>query len=137
MNSIIIYFSLLGHNRRIAEEIAENENCDLLEFASGSIFRVFQYLMGEKRLAKKAKKVNLDVANYNEIIICGPIWGGKPAPAINALLDNLDMKGKNVSCYITYTQDYGDSEEIIKNYIEKNNGKVIEIKFTKISKKEK
>ena len=134
MNSIIIYFSLLGHNRRIAEEIAEKENSDLLEFASGSIFRGFQYLMGKKRLAKKAKKINVDVANYNEIIICGPIWGGKPAPAINALLKNLDMKGKNVSCYMTYSQDYGNSEDIIKDLIQINSGEVQEIKFNKISK---
>lgn len=134
MNSIIIYFTLLGHNRRIAEEIAEKENCDLQEFASGSIFRGFQYLMGKKRLAKKAKKVNLDVANYNEIIICGPIWGGKPAPAIQALLDNLDITGKKVRCYFTYSQDYGNSEDIVKNLIQNNSGEVKEIRFNKISK---
>jgi len=134
MNSIIIYFTLLGHNRRIAEEIAEKENCDLQEFASGSIFRGFQYLMGKKRLAKKAKKVNLDVANYNEIIICGPIWGGKPAPAIKALLDNLDITGKKVRCYFTYSQDYGNSEDIVKNLIQNNSGEVKEIRFNKISK---
>ena len=134
MNSIIIYFTLLGHNRHIAEEIAERENCELLEFAAGSIVRGFQYLMGKKRLAKKAKKINVDIANYNEIIICGPIWGGKPAPAINALLNNLDMKGKTVSCYMTYSQDYGNSEDIIKDLIQKNSGEVQEIKFNKISK---
>lgn len=134
MNSIIIYFSLLGHNRRIAEEIAERENCELLEFAAGSIFRGFQYLMGKKRLAKKAKKINVDIGNYNEIIICGPIWGGKPAPAINALLNNLEMKGKTVSCYMTYGQDYGNSEDIITSLIQKNSGIVKEIKFNKISK---
>lgn len=134
MNSIIIYFSLLGHNRRIAEEIAEKENYNLLEFASGSIFRGFQYLMGKKRLAKKAKKINVDVANYSEIIICGPIWGGKPAPAINALLNNLDMRGKNIRCYFTYTQDYGNSEDMAKNLIQNNSGIVKEIGFKKISK---
>jgi len=90
--------------------------------------------MGKKRLAKKAKKINVDVANYNEIIICGPIWGGKPAPAIKALLNNLDMKGKNVSCNMTYSQDYGNSEDIIKDLIQKNSGEVQEIKFNKISK---
>ncbi len=134
MDSIIIYFTLLVHNRHIAEEIAERENCELLEFAAGSIFRGFQYLMGKKRLAKKAKKINVDIANYNEIIICGPIWGGKPAPAIKTLLDNLDITGKKVRCYFTYSQDYGNSEEIITSLIQKNSGIVKEIKFNKISK---
>jgi len=35
---------------------------------------------------------------------------------------------------MTYTQDYGNSEGIITNYIQKNSGCVKEIKFNKISK---
>lgn len=134
MNTIVIYFTIFGHNRRTAEEIAERENCDLIEFSPGGIFRVFQFFMGKKRLAKKAKKVNADVVNYDEIIICGPIWAAKPAPAIKILLDNLDMQGKNVRCYLTYTQDYGISKDIITNLIQKNSGTVNEIEFNKISK---
>ncbi len=44
------------------------------------------------------------------------------------------MKGKNVSCNMTYSQDYGNSEDIIKDLIQINSGEVQEIKFNKISK---
>lgn len=94
MATIVLFFTLLDHNRRIAQEIAENKKCELLEFAPGSILRGFQFFMGKKKLAKKAKEMNENLTNYEELIICGPIWGRKPAPAVNALLENLNIEGK-------------------------------------------
>jgi flavodoxin len=135
MNNLVIFFSLLGHNGELAQEIADREKSDVLEFAPGSIFRVFQFFSGKKKLAKKAKKLNIEVQNYQEIAICGPIWGGKPAPAVMILLQNMDMKGKKVSCYYTYTQDYGNTEETTRKIIQTNLGEVKEIKFANISKK--
>ena len=40
MKKIVIYYTIFGNNRRIAEEIAENESCDILEFSPGSKLRV-------------------------------------------------------------------------------------------------
>lgn len=132
MNKIIIYFSLLKHNKHIAEEMAKNENCNVLEFAPGSFFRAFQFFFGKKKLAEKAKKINIE--NYDEITICGPIWGGRPAPAVNALLENLNYKNKKLSCHFTYTKDYSDSENFVKDLIIKNSGQIKEITFNNISK---
>ena len=134
MATIVLYFSLLGHNERIAKEISKNEKCKLVEFAPGSILRAFQFFIGKKKLAKKAKEINANLKNYDEIIVCGPIWGAKPAPAVKILLENLDMSGKNVKCFLTYTQDYGNSKEIVENLVRKNSGALKEIKFNKISK---
>ena len=79
MSNIIIFFSLMGHNKKIANEIAEKEEIAVLEFAPGSVFRVFQYIHGKGRRARKASEINL--SNYDEISLYLPIWGGKPAPA--------------------------------------------------------
>ena len=133
MPKIIIYYSLLGHNRSIAEEIAEREKCEINEFAPGNLLRVFQFFSGKRRLAKKAIKTNAEVLNHDDLIVCGPIWAGKPAPAVLKLLENLDLKGKNVSCNFTYTQDYGDTEDIVRTEIQEKSGNVKEIMFHKIS----
>jgi flavodoxin len=137
MNTIVIYYTIFGNNRRIAEEIAEKDGYDSMEFSPGGLFRVFQFFFCKNKLANKAKKINANITNYDELIICGPIWANKPAPAIKALLENLDMKGKNVSCYMTYTKDYGGSEGILKYWIQQNSGEVKEIKFNLISKESK
>jgi len=132
MKKIIIYFSLLGHNREIAERMAEQENCEAKEFSPGNKLRVFQIIGGKKRLRKRARQMEGEVLIFDEIIICGPIWANKPAPAIRSLLKYLTLEGKTVSCYMTYTQDYRKSEEIIKNMIEEQSGIVKEIAFKNI-----
>jgi len=134
MNTIIIYFSILGNNKRIATEIANKNNYDIIEFDPGTMFRVFQLFMRKKRLVKKAKE--LDIQEYDNLIICGPIWAYKPAPAIIKLLETLELKEKNVSCYFTYTQDYRDTEDLVKEIIESKGGNSEEISFSNVSKKE-
>jgi flavodoxin len=133
MSKVVIYYSLLGHNRAIAEEIAEKEKCEIKEFAPGNLLRVFQFFVRKKKLAKKAKKIKMEIENHDDLIICGPIWAGKPAPAIQKLLENLDLKGKTVSCTFTYTQDYGDTENSVRSMIQEKSGNVKEIIFKIVS----
>jgi len=132
-SKVVIYYSLLGHNKAIAEEIAEKERCEIREFAPGNLLRVFQFFIGKKKLAKKAKQVNMEIQYHDELIVCGPIWARKPAPAMQKLLENLDLKEKTVSCNFTYTQDYGDTEERVRTMIQEKSGIVKEITFKIVS----
>jgi hypothetical protein len=135
MEKIGIYFSIFGNNKRIASELAEKDNYELIEFAPGTIFRVFQFFWGKKKLAKKARKLKPEIEDFNNILIHGPIWAGKPAPAIRKLIENLNLTGKNISCHFTYTQDYRDTEQMVREMISNRNARINEIKFTKISEK--
>lgn len=135
MKSIVIYYTLLGHNRELAEELAQKEGSEILEFVPGSIMRVFQFFTRHGKLRKKAKVV--DVSEYEEVIICGPIWAGKPAAAIKYLLNSLDLDGKNIKIYFTYTQDYGDTEHTIRNLMKQKGADLKEISFKNIAKKAK
>jgi len=131
MDSIIIFYSLLGHNEEIATNFARESNFDIIEFSPGSKLRVFQFFVGKRRLSKKAREI--DIQNYNKILIYGPIWAGKPAPAILKLLENINLKEKEVSCSFTYTQDYGNSENLVKETIKNSGGICIAINFQTIS----
>jgi len=133
MSKIVLYYSLLGHNRAIAEKIAEREKCEIKEFAPGNLLRVFQISIRKKKLAKKAIKLNTEIEYHDDLIICGPIWARKPAPAMQKLLENLNLEGKNVSCNFTYTQDYGDTENIVRTLIQEKSGVVKEIIFHIVS----
>ena len=130
MDTLVVYYSIFGNNKGIATNIAQVNRFDIVEFNPGTFFRVFQFFMRKKRLAKKAKQI--DVENYNNLIICGPIWAGKPAPAIIKLLENVGIEKKNISCNFTYTQDYSDTETLITDLITKNGGNYQEIVFWNI-----
>jgi len=133
MDTLVVYYSIFGNNKGIATNIAQANNYDIIEFNPGTIFRVFQFFMRKKRLAKKAKQI--DIENYNNLIISGPIWAAKPAPAIIKLLENIGIKDKNISCNFTYTQDYGETESQISDLITINGGNSQEIIFWNIANK--
>lgn len=133
MSKLIIYFSLSGHNREFANDLAEEEEMDIIEFAPGGYLRIFQFLC-RGRLARRAKKI--DTRNYDEIILFGPIWGGKPAPAVMALLKNLDLEGKSIDCHISHTGNKGETESIIKEILSERNVNIKSINFSLIPEKE-
>jgi hypothetical protein len=132
MSKLIIYFSLAGHNRDLANELAEKEKSDIIEFAPGGKLRVFQFF-SRRSLAKRAKKI--DTTKYKDLVIFGPIWAGKPAPAFMALLQNLEIAGKKIECNITHTGNFGETENLVKNIISERNGTVKNINLTKIEEK--
>lgn len=49
-------------------------------------------------IGKKDKLIdpNLNINDYEEIIIASPIWNGKTTPAINKLLSLIDLNNKKV-----------------------------------------
>jgi hypothetical protein len=134
MSKLIVFFSLSGNNREIAKERAEKENCQIIEFSPGGYLRVFQFFF-KRGLKRKAKKI--DAGNYDELIIYGPIWAGKPAPAIMALLKNLDLEGKSVECQFSHTGNLGETEEITNEIIKERNGTINNISFYQINEKGK
>jgi len=130
MDTLVVYYSIFGNNKGIATNIAQVNNYDIVEFNPGTMLRVFQFFMRKKRLAKKAKQISIE--KYNNLIVCGPIWAGKPAPAIIKLLENIGIKNKSISCNFTYTQDYSETETQIADLIEISGGISKEIVFWNI-----
>ena len=45
---------------------------------------------------------NSDIENYDEIFIGSPVWNGKLVPAINTVLNIINIKNKNIN-FIIYS----------------------------------
>ena len=133
MDKIGIYYTIFGHNKEIAQDMAKKEGYETIEFAPGNVLRVFQFFVGKRRLAKKARTINPQIEKLNEVFIHGPIWAGKPAPAIIKLIENLELKGKNVSFHFTYTQDFSRTEELINQFASSKQFNLKKIDFVQIS----
>jgi flavodoxin len=133
--SALIFFSLSGNNKKFAEEMKPNETIDVFEFAPGGFGRLFQAFIGKRGLKKKVEHLNKKVNEYKNIIIYGPIWGGKPAAAVQALINHLEVKNKTITFQISYTGNYGDTEKSIQDTISHRGGNVGNITFKKVSDK--
>jgi len=71
--TIVIYYSNNGSNRFLAHKIAERLQCDIEEIRP--IFNA--HLLLVFGLSPGNKKVKSNLAAYDRIILCGPIWMGK------------------------------------------------------------
>ncbi|MCK5029766.1 MAG: hypothetical protein KAR57_09025 [Bacteroidales bacterium] len=71
--AIVIYYSNNGSNRYLAKKIAKNLNCEIEEIKprlNVHFFLLFGLSIGNKKLKN-------NIADYDRIILCGPIWMGK------------------------------------------------------------
>ena len=107
MKSLVIYYSLEGNTKLIADTIKNELNSDVLELRTKKQYpnKGFKkYLCGGKSviLKEKPKLLNkyIDISIYDKIFIGTPIWAGTYAVPFNkkgkvqktkALLDHLLM----------------------------------------------
>ena len=122
---LVVYYSLTGHTKDIAEQIANKTNGDLYEiqtvetYSSPSV-----YMKSKKELSSKnypeLKKDNLpDVTQYDTIFIGGPVWWYTMAPALYSYLQITDFGNARVAPFSTQGSNFGkffeDFAQMVKN----------------------
>jgi len=105
MKTAILYYSLSGTTKTIAEKRAGETGADIFEVLEAKKRNGFTAFipgccqsMAMKSSAIAPPEINFD--DYDEVVIMGPIWAGKPAPAVNAVIGLLP-EGKSVSLICT------------------------------------
>ncbi|MCI1965771.1 MAG: hypothetical protein LKJ17_06535 [Oscillospiraceae bacterium] len=103
MKTVVIYYTFGGSTKREAERQASELKAPLYRvkdardrsllaaFISGS-------LLAMRRKAVAIQPLDIDLNNYDRIIIGCPVWAGYPAPAFNAILERLPA-GKEVELF--------------------------------------
>ena len=101
MKTLIIYYSYSGKTKKIAEELAAKEPDDILEvkdikrpgkfkaYTAGC----FAALRGK---AWPIRPLDVDLSDYDRLILFAPVWAGNPAPAMGAVLKQLP-EGKSIT----------------------------------------
>lgn len=130
MKSLVVYYSMTGKTRLVAQVIAEAMNAKLVEIEERRpIPRPFVYLSGGfAALTNRGSKINptdVDVRQYDRIFIGSPIWNSRPTPAINSFIYQTDLEGRSIIPFFTMRGDNSDNAVAnITAKIEKSHGKV-------------
>lgn len=108
MKNLFIYYSLTGNGDKVAEELRK-QKYEIRKIKSKVKYpkSLFPLMMKGGHRALTSKKDDLEdfdtnIKGYDRIVIGSPVWDDRLAPATNALLDKLDLKGKNIS-FILYS----------------------------------
>ena len=121
MKKIVVYFSYSGNTKMIAKKISTALGCDTLKIKTVKPYSAdYNTVVNEEEgLAKSDKtpeieKINVNLADYDTVIIGTPTWWYRPAPAIRAFLKENDLSGKTVIPFATNAGWAGNTLKEIK-----------------------
>jgi len=119
MKTVVIYFSLEGNTKYIAEEISKELNADIIqlipvkEYPTG---KVSKYFWGGKsttfKETPKLESFKFDPDIYDLIILGKPIWAGTFTPPLRSFIKKTKLTGKKIAIFATCSG--GSTEKCFK-----------------------
>ncbi|MFX1418795.1 MAG: flavodoxin family protein [Promethearchaeota archaeon] len=119
---LVVYYSLTGNTKMIAEAIAESIDSDLLELKPVKELNAesgMKYIWGgfQATMKKKPKLEEFDInpLDYELIILGTPVWAWTISPPIRSFISKFKLSGKNVALW---TCSGGDGVKAMKRFEE-------------------
>jgi len=130
MKALVVYYSLTGKTKLVAEAIAQNLNTDIRrveDLRKRSVLgRLSGVISAIRNMKSEIKPADFDIHNYDLVFIGTPVWAFKPTPAINTFILKADFKNKKVVLFITMGGIGGKNTiKVMRNAIETKGGKII------------
>jgi flavodoxin len=118
MRSIVIFYSRSGNTQYVAETIASILGSELIPLKDKrNRSGIWGWLMaGRDAFTEKMTEIetaNIDLNNYELILIGCPNWAANLPPAIRTFLSGKDLKDKRVALFCT--QDGMGAEKVFNN----------------------
>jgi flavodoxin len=130
MTVAIIYHSVSGHTREVAEYLADTCDGMLIEIVGLTHYNpITRYIIGSKRAMNGEKDdidpAMIDVSDFDRIVVGTPVWARHPTPAINAAVDALrGCEEKEAVIYATCGAVAGDTLELLQSALEQKGARV-------------
>ncbi len=133
MKVLLVYFSLGGRTKQVAERIAEGINFPDVTIESFEYTKKSRELIPEQDEIMKGDLSNFkynesikDLAPYDLIFYGFPTHGGRPATVFNGYMkDAQNLDGKNFVVFNTCRMFPGKTLEIMQTEIERKGGSIV------------
>ena len=139
MKTLIVCYSLTGKTKQLCTVMKRNLGASISFVAEAkprSLFSAYAFgaLAARTRKAALIKPLDVDISEYNQIIVASPIWAGFPAPAINDFLRQYDLEGKRIYGFLTYSGNPGGADKALEEDITASGAKFKDILMLKTSR---
>ena len=99
--ALVVYYSRTGNTKAIAESVREVLGADIQEIKdmkdrSGFFGYIGGMIDSKKNPITEISPKEVNIRDYDLIVIGSPGWGVKLTPAINTFIDRTDFTGKKV-----------------------------------------
>lgn len=106
MKTLIVYYSLEGNTKMVAEMIADKIDADLLELKPVKNYptgRVSKYLWGGKSAVMgdtpELEKYDIELSLYDMIIFGTPVWASTLTPPLRTFIRQNTLTDKTVAAF--------------------------------------
>jgi len=127
MKTLIIYYSLTGNTKFIAETMAKKINADLLELFPEKNVKTegfMKYVWGGRqvmmKIAPKLLPFDKNPNDYDFIIIGTPVWAWNFAPALRSFFIQTKLKNKKVALFCCHGGQMGKTLDNMKRELAGN-----------------
>ena len=127
LKKLVMYYSLEGNTKLIAEAIATEVGADLLELKpikDVSPTGFMRFVWGGKQVMLKEKPelqpFDVKIEDYDVIYMGSPVWAGSYAPAFNTFFNEYKVTGKKIGLFGCYGGQEGKLFINYRNQLEGN-----------------
>lgn len=120
--TLIVYYSYTGNTKKIANIIKDKLNCDILELIPKVPYsKDYQTVVDEEQRMEGAnhlreyESININLNDYDTIIIGTPVWWYRETPVIRTFLKENDLSNKRIIPFATNAGWLGKTFIEIKN----------------------
>ena len=131
MKALVVYYSLTGKTKLVAQAIAEALDAMLLEVKETKPRKpgLLTYATGGyeamRNRGSEIDSIDVDVTQYETIFIGSPVWASRPAPAINSFVYRTNFEGRSIVPFFTMGgRNSGKALANVTAKIERSQGRV-------------
>lgn len=106
-NTLVVYYSLTGNTRFIAETIKEAIKADILEIQPVKEINpegMSRYLLGGLKSVMNSKPelkpIEIDPISYDLIFLGSPVWAWDITPPMRSFLEKFNFVGKKIALWL-------------------------------------
>jgi flavodoxin len=125
--TLVIYYSLTGNTKFVAETIAAATGADLLQLVPKKDITATglgRYLWGGQQVVTASKPellpIDKDPAAYDLLFLGTPVWAWSLTPAMRAFLAKVHLVGKKIALFSTHEGDPGRTFQQMIQRLPKN-----------------
>ena len=124
MKTLLVYYSYTGNTKIIVDIIKDKVDCDVVELKPKTPFleEDYQAIVDKYQSNESSKEcveiedINVDLSNYNKVIIGTPVWWYTITPVLREFLKNNDLSQKQVYAFATNAGWLGRTFKEIESY---------------------
>lgn len=121
MKTLLVFFSYTGNTKIIADMIKDKLNCDILEIKTVIPYSEdYDTVVNDEQNSEASnhlpeiQNIDIDLSQYEKIILGTPVWWYRPVPAIRTFLTQNNLSGKIIKPFATNAGWLGKTFKEIK-----------------------